>query len=111
MCGAWRLVLDGATVAGARVAYGGMAATPRRALGCERALAGARWSETTVRAAMDALDEDFEPIDDMRASAHYRRAVARNLLLRFYLASAGVEEAASLYDHGRSDDGRAGAPA
>ncbi len=111
VCGAWRVRLDGDAVESARVAYGGMAATPRRALACERALEGARWSEGTVHAAMDALDADFSPIDDMRASAGYRRTVARNLLLRFYLASTGVEEAASLYDHGRHDHGQAGASA
>lgn len=40
---------------------------------------------------MAALDEDFAPITDMRASAGYRRAVARNLILKFYLETVGEE--------------------
>jgi xanthine dehydrogenase small subunit len=77
-------VADGA-VAEARIAYGGMAATPKRARAAEAALVGAPWTEATVRAAMDALDRDFAPIDDWRASAAYRRLAARNLLMRLFV--------------------------
>lgn len=69
----------------ARIAFGGMAATPRRATVAEAALAGQPWSEATVRAAMAALDADYAPLTDLRASADYRRRVARNLLWRFWL--------------------------
>lgn len=69
----------------ARIAFGGMAATPRRAAIAEAALAGQPWSEATVRAAMAALDADYAPLTDLRASADYRRRVARNLLWRFWL--------------------------
>jgi len=34
---------------------------------------------------MAALDRDFQPLTDMRASAQYRSATARNLLYRFFL--------------------------
>ena len=90
VCGAFRIVLErGARVADARIAYGGMAATPKRASAAESALTGREWSEANVKAAMSALERDFSPITDMRASAAYRRAVARNLLYKCYLETSG----------------------
>ena len=41
-----------------------------------------------ARDAMAALDKDFTPIDDHRASAAYRMLAARNLFYRFYLESS-----------------------
>jgi len=68
--GAFRFTLDGRRIAGARVAYGGMAATPKRGANAEAALAGARLDDqTSWTAALDALRRDFTPIADMRASA------------------------------------------
>ena len=85
VCGGYRVVVTGGAVSAARIAYGGVAATPKRAPFAERALAGKPWVEDTVRAAMAELDRDYSPLSDMRASAAYRRAVTRNLLLRFFL--------------------------
>ena len=82
--GAYALTIKDGTVARARVAYGGMAATPARAPGCEAALQGAAWSLETVLAAGAALDGDFTPLTDFRASAGYRRRGAANLLRRLY---------------------------
>ncbi|THD62351.1 xanthine dehydrogenase small subunit [Phenylobacterium sp.] len=82
-------VADG-RVTDARIAFGGMAATPKRALATEAALTGKSWTEATVRAAAEALAQDFQPIDDMRASAAYRLKAAQNLLLRAWLESAGA---------------------
>jgi xanthine dehydrogenase small subunit len=76
---------DGETIRAARVAFGGMAATVRRAAAAERALAGKPWTEATLEAATAALAQDFKPITDMRASAAYRTQVAGNLLRRFWL--------------------------
>ena len=64
-----------------------MAATPRRAPACEAALIGQAWTEETVRAAAEALVQDFQPIDDMRASAAYRLQAAQNLIVRAFLES------------------------
>jgi len=89
VCGAYRIVVANAAVVEARVAYGGMAATPKRAAACEQALEGRPWSEATIHAAMRALDGDYTPLTDMRASAAYRRQVARNLLYRFWLETSG----------------------
>ncbi|MGH6909277.1 MAG: xanthine dehydrogenase small subunit [Phenylobacterium sp.] len=79
-------VRDG-RIAEARVAFGGMAATPKRAGACEAALAGKPWTEPVVRAAAQALAQDFQPITDMRASADYRLQAAKNLLLKAFLES------------------------
>jgi xanthine dehydrogenase small subunit len=66
-----------------------MAATPRRAQAAEAALLDREWAEEPVRAAMAALDADFQPLTDMRASSAYRSKVARNVLWRFYLETRG----------------------
>jgi len=77
---------NGTYVDSVRIGCGGVASTPRRALNCEGALRGRDWNdEATLAAAQSALDSDFEPISDMRASAAYRRQVLRNLLRRFWL--------------------------
>ena len=82
--GAFRVTLSGDMVIGARIAFGGMAATPKRASATEAALAGARFDEIAFERAASALPEDFLPITDMRASAAYRLRAAQNLLWRFH---------------------------
>jgi xanthine dehydrogenase small subunit len=88
VCGAFLLRIDGGRVAAARIAYGGMAATPKRAAQCEAAFVGRPWSAATIERASAALERDFQPIADWRAGAAYRRRVAGNLLRRLWLASA-----------------------
>ena len=78
-----------------------MAAIPQRAADCERALEGQEWNESTIGAAMAALDGDYTPIDDMRSSADYRRLVARNLLRKFYLETSGFDGETRVLEHGR----------
>ncbi|HEY3597117.1 MAG TPA: xanthine dehydrogenase small subunit, partial [Paraburkholderia sp.] len=51
----------------------------------EAALLDNEWNEANARQAMLALDIDFQPLTDMRASSSYRLKVARNLLWRFHL--------------------------
>ena len=68
-----------------RLGYGGLAATPKRATQTEAALKGQPWTEATVRAVLDLLEQDFTPMSDHRGSAWYRMRVAKNLLLGFYL--------------------------
>ena len=82
--GAFRVVLRNGRIADMRIAFGGMAAVPARAPETERALAGRTWSEDTVRDAGRAMERDFTPIGDHRASAAYRLRVAANLLVRLY---------------------------
>jgi xanthine dehydrogenase small subunit len=85
VCAAFAIELTADRVVGARIAFGGMAATPKRATHCEMALSGRPWSEPTVRDAMAALARDYTPLTDMRASSDYRTRTAANLLYRFYL--------------------------
>ena len=54
------------------------------------ALTGKPWTEATIEAAATAMERDFQPIDDMRASAAYRMAGARNLLRRLFAESGGA---------------------
>ncbi len=85
VCAAFAITLDGQTIRSARIAFGGMAATPARAPLTEAALTGQPWDEHTLAAGQQALDRDYSPLTDMRASAAYRRRTAGNLLHRFYL--------------------------
>ncbi|CAH2902925.1 MAG: Xanthine dehydrogenase iron-sulfur subunit (EC / Xanthine dehydrogenase, FAD binding subunit (EC [uncultured Paraburkholderia sp.] len=86
VCAAFAMHLgEGGTIREARVAFGGMAATPKRAKATEAALNGATWNEATARQAMNALAADYQPLTDMRASSAYRLKVACNLLWRFHL--------------------------
>ena len=84
VCGAFALSIEDGIVTEARIAFGGMAGIPARAPGCEAALTGAAWNAETVEAAAAALAQDYDPIDDMRGSAGYRRQVAANLLRRLW---------------------------
>ncbi|MCI3205396.1 MULTISPECIES: xanthine dehydrogenase small subunit [Pandoraea] len=85
VCAAFAVELDGDTVRSARIAFGGMAATPKRGSAIEAALNGQPWTEANVRAAMAALPTDYQPLSDMRATSAYRLAGAQNLLYRFFL--------------------------
>jgi xanthine dehydrogenase small subunit len=89
LLGAFHLRMEGERIAEARIAFGGMAATPRRAAACEAALTGQIFDEATLEAALAALDSDFAPISDMRASAGYRAAAARGLLRKLWLEVRG----------------------
>ena len=85
VCGAFRLRLRDGMLRDIRIGFGGMAATPARARAVEQALIGRPWTEATVRMAQGVMDNAFSPLSDMRASAGYRRTVARNLLLKCFL--------------------------
>jgi xanthine dehydrogenase small subunit len=85
LCTGFSIALDGDVVRQVRLAYGGMAATVKRAAQAEAAIAGQPWSEATLRAAQAALARDFTPLTDLRAGAAYRMTTASNLLERFWL--------------------------
>ena len=88
VCAGFAVTVRDGNVAEARIAYGGMAAIPKRAPATEAALAGKPWTQASARGAAQALRADFEPISDMRASAAYRSRVAAALLERFFCAHA-----------------------
>ncbi|MCD5990673.1 MULTISPECIES: xanthine dehydrogenase small subunit [Pseudomonas] len=85
VCAAFNLHVEDGSIVDARVAYGGMAATPKRAAACEKALKGAPWTSATVEAACTALAEDFTPLSDFRASKEYRLLSAQNLLRKYFI--------------------------
>jgi xanthine dehydrogenase small subunit len=86
-----RVDLDGRRLLGARIACGGMAATPKRAKNAERALAGANLDQpASWQAARAALSQDFTPLTDMRATAAYRMTVAANLLEKALIEISGA---------------------
>lgn len=88
---AFCLTVEGQRIAEARIAFGGMAATPKRAIRTEAALVGVRLDEPAGwRPAREALAKDFAPIDDMRASAAYRMQVAQNLLVKALVEIGGT---------------------
>jgi len=92
VCGAFCLAFDeSGKVSDVVIAFGGMAGTPKRAANAEAALSGTEWNDATIEAAMEALDADYTPLTDWRASADYRLLVAKNLLRRFYLETQGDE--------------------
>ena len=89
VCGCFNITVTDGVVASARIAFGGMAGTPKRASMAETTLTDKPWNEQTVKAAMAALDQDFTPMSDMRASAGYRAETARNMLWRYWLEMNG----------------------
>lgn len=90
LCGAFYLTIDAeGCVETCRIAFGGMAATPKRASTVEQALIGRPWSWNTVASVRDLFDEDYTPLTDWRATAEYRSITAKNLLTRFFLETAG----------------------
>lgn len=92
VCSAYALRVDQGKVASVRIAHGGMAATSRRAPHAEKMLGGQDWDEASVAKAMQALEQDYEPMSDMRATSAYRLKAAQNLLYRFYLESTGITD-------------------
>jgi xanthine dehydrogenase small subunit len=94
--GAFRFTLDGRRIVEARVAFGGMAATPKRATETEQALVGLPLDEpSSWGEAMAAIARDYQPLDDHRASAAYRSTVARNLVFKALSETASGETRAT----------------
>lgn len=94
--GAFRFDIAETRIRGARIAFGGMAATPKRALAAEAALVGAALDDPlTWEAAIAALGVDYQPLSDARASAGYRLATAQALLQKALFEISGTAPAAT----------------
>jgi len=85
VCAAINLQIEDGVVRDARIAFGGMAAIPKRASACEAALSGGTFNQALIERACSALAEDFTPLSDFRASKEYRLLTAQNLLRKFFL--------------------------
>lgn len=88
--GAFALRVEAGVITAARAAFGGMAATPRRALACEAALVGQPFSQSTIAAAAEALKRDFSPLTDVRGTSAYRIEAAAALLWRLWHREQGA---------------------
>jgi len=89
LCAAFNIVVAGGVVTAARIAFGGMAATPKRATAVEAALIGQPWTQASINTAKAAFALDYTPISDQRGSAAYRQILAENLLMRYFLEQTG----------------------
>lgn len=73
----------------ARLAMGGVAATPLRLFRTEECLRGTELSSENILKALAVLQEEIHPIDDLRGSAAFRRILAENFLKTFLVAEKG----------------------
>ena len=85
ICASFNIYLINKKIKNIKIAYGGMASIPKRAKYCEKILSNSSITEQTISKAKEALERDFKPIGDMRASAKYRMIVAKNLLDKCFL--------------------------
>jgi xanthine dehydrogenase small subunit len=67
----------------ARFAFGGVAATPLRAIEAENAVLGRTWNEAAIRRAQDVIARTLKPMSDHRGSAEYRLAMAQSILEKY----------------------------
>lgn len=87
--GCTNIHIEHGKVVSARIAFGGMAGTPKLATAAMETLVGAEWTSETIERAANALAQDFTPLSDMRASAEYRLEAAKGLIRRAYAQSMG----------------------
>ena len=85
VCVSFNVELKNNKVKKIRVAYGGMANIPKRAIYCEKILLNSSLSDNIINKAKKSLEKDFKPITDVRASQKYRMEVAKNLLEKCFL--------------------------
>lgn len=82
---AFRLELNGQRVVERiKIAYGGLAERPKRALETEKFMIGKKWERSEVEGAMAVVENEFTPISDARSGAEFRKIAARNLLMKFW---------------------------
>ena len=85
VCASFNLEIVNKKIKSVKIAYGGMAAIPKRAINCEKTLVNSILSEEIFNKAKKTLEKDFAPIDDVRASKDYRMEIAKNLLMKCFL--------------------------
>ncbi len=90
--GAFWLEIENNKIVDTRLAFGGMAGIPKRAFNAEKKILGKSFTKITLSDAQESLADDFSPLTDFRASAHYRKTIAKNLLLKFFLQFKNCSE-------------------
>jgi xanthine dehydrogenase small subunit len=94
-------VSTGGTITSARLAFGGVAATPKRATRTENYLVGKSWNRVTAMDAASLLPEEFTPISDARADAAARRIMMKNLLIKFWTETDGNQQMLKATDYAK----------
>jgi CO/xanthine dehydrogenase FAD-binding subunit len=89
VCFAAAARMDPGRIGDVRIVLGSVAPTALRAVRTEEVLRGQRPEPAILKVAQDALAREIAPIDDIRSTLRYRRAVARNLLAEFIESLAG----------------------
>ena len=89
VCAAFNLIIKNKKIKSIKIAYGGMASIPKRATYCEKILLDSLITREVIDKAKNALEKDFKPISDMRASQKYRKIIAKNLLEKCFLEING----------------------
>jgi xanthine dehydrogenase small subunit len=84
VCASFNLEIVNKKIKSIKIAYGGMAPIPKRAIYCEKLLLNSNFSEDIILKAQKCLEKDFQPINDMRASKDYRMEIAKNLLIKCF---------------------------
>jgi xanthine dehydrogenase small subunit len=74
----------------ARLAYGGVAAVPLRALEAEQILQGSFGEPDDLIRAKASIRGTLQPIGDHRGSAEYRLALAQSLLDKFWFEQSSA---------------------
>ena len=85
VCASFNLQIINKKIKNIKIAYGGMAEIPKRAINCENSLKNKTLSKSSINLAIKKLEIDFNPISDARSSSKYRMKIAKNLLLKCFL--------------------------
>ena len=85
VCASFNLEINNKKIKNIKIAYGGMAPIPKRAINCEKTLINSSLSEEIFEKAKKNLEKDFSPINDTRATKDYRMEVAKNLLMKCFI--------------------------
>ncbi|GAA0852224.1 xanthine dehydrogenase small subunit [Aliiglaciecola litoralis] len=92
VCAVFCLRLNNHIIEAVNSGFGGVAATPVSAIELQSALLGLDWRlSSTKEKGAEVLRHAFEPIDDVRASAHYRKQIIENLWHRYWLETNNEE--------------------
>ena len=85
VCASFNVELKDKKIKNIKIAYGGMANIPKRAINCEKILLNTSFSDSIINKAKKSLEKDFSPITDARASQEYRMEIAKNLLEKCFI--------------------------
>ena len=85
VCASFNLEINNKKIKNIKIAYGGMASIPKRAINCEKTLINSNLSEESFERAKKKLEKDFNPINGTRATKNYRMEVAKNLLMKCFI--------------------------